>query len=72
MMTHLAVEISSPLEVQCPPACILAWAMNLPKPNSPKNKPANTAKKYPTFNVITAIILHESLAVQKLGREYNK
>ena len=32
-------------------------AINLPKKSSPKSTPPNTAKKNPTFSVITIIIL---------------
>lgn len=39
---------------QC--ACSFQW-MYRPTANSPKNAPANTEQKYPTFSVMTANIL---------------
>jgi len=42
--------------------------INLPKMSSPKSIPPNTAKKYPTFIVITIIILKTVLDRIDFGR----
>lgn len=52
--------------VQCTP--VVCWPyplMNRPKANSPKNRPTKTAKKYPTFKVMTAIILHIGSSIKR-------